>query len=197
MTKARTRREDRPVIILDAAERLIRRSGTRTLTIDAVAAEASLSKGGVLHHFSSKDALITALAERKLQSIKDDIAQHEADQAPGVSALPLAMIAHAKTSYCDEDGFPRALLLATADNPEACAGFNEFLRQHLARLEEIPGVASEAAMITFATLGLMISRTLGFHNLEGQELARFFDALEAAARSLPEKSRSPGHTVEP
>lgn len=88
MSKARTRREDRPLIILDAAERLIRRVGTRTLTIDAVAAEAALSKGGVLHHYASKDALISALAERKLREIRESVAAHEAEQGPGAAALP-------------------------------------------------------------------------------------------------------------
>lgn len=185
MTKARTRREDRPTIILDAAEQLIRRSGTRTLTIDAVAAEAQLSKGGMLHHFASKDALITALAERKLRVIKDDIARREAGQPCGASAVPLALIAHARQVYCDEDGFPRALLLASADNPEAFAGFNDFLREQLAKVEAPSGSPSNGAVITFATLGLLLSRTLGFHTLEGEELERLFDALESAARALP------------
>ncbi|WP_082494666.1 TetR/AcrR family transcriptional regulator [Methylobacterium sp. Leaf108] len=185
MTKARTRREDRPAIILDAAERLIRRSGTRTLTIDAVALEAELSKGGVLHHFSSKDALITALAERKLAEIKEDVARHEAAQEPGPSAIPLGLIAHARQVYCREDGFPRALLLASADDPDAFAGFNAFLKQQLVRMETTSASPGDGAMLTFAALGLMLSRTLGFHCLAGPELARLFDALEASARALP------------
>lgn len=185
MTKARTRREDRPVIILDAAERLIRRSGTRTLTIDAVAAEAGLSKGGVLHHFASKDALICALSERKLKAIQDDIARHEAAQAPGPAVMPLALIAHARQVYDDEDGFPRALLLATADNPEASEGFNAFLSRQLTAMERMAGTPGEGALLTFATLGLLLSRTLGFHCLEGPELSRLFEALEASAERLP------------
>lgn len=185
MTKARTRREDRPVIILDAAERLIRRVGTRTLTIDAVAAEASLSKGGVLHHYASKDALISALAERKLREIRESVAAHEAEQGPGPAALPLALIAHARQVYADEDGFPRALLLASAENPEAFAGFNAFLKQRLAQMEDVACCPGAGAMLTFATLGLLLTRTLGFHCLEGAELEKLFDAMEQAARSLP------------
>lgn len=186
MTKARTRREDRPIIILDAAERLIRRSGTRTLTMDAVAAEAGLSKGGVLHHYASKDALISALAERRLRAIKDDIAAHEAAQTPGAAAMPLALIAHARRVYDEEDGFPRALLLASAENPEAFAGFNAFLRHQLAAMEEAAHHPGAGAALTFATLGLLITRTLGFHTLGGAELERLFSALESAARRLPE-----------
>lgn len=34
------------------------------LTLDAVAAKAGVSKGGLLHHFKSKEALLTAMIER-------------------------------------------------------------------------------------------------------------------------------------
>lgn len=186
MTKARTRREDRPEIILDAAERLMRRSGTPTLTIDAVAAEATLSKGGVLHHYASKDALISALAARKLREIRADMAAREAEQPPGPAAIPLALVAHVRAVYAEEDGFPRALCLASAENPEASEGFRDLLSEQFATLERIAGRPGAGAVLNFATLGLLLSRMLGFHNLEGAELARTFDALEAAARALPE-----------
>ncbi|WP_019905298.1 TetR/AcrR family transcriptional regulator [Methylobacterium sp. 77] len=186
MVKPRTRREDRASIILDAAESLIRRSGTRTLTIDAVATEASLSKGGVLHHFASKDALISALAERKLKEIKEGIARHEVAQGAGPSALPLALIAHAREVYADEEGFPRALLLASAENPEAFAGFNAFLSERLAGLEKIERCPGIGAALVFSTLGLLITRTLGFHSMEGPQLERLFDGLEKVARSVTE-----------
>ncbi|SFG28228.1 TetR/AcrR family transcriptional regulator [Methylobacterium gossipiicola] len=192
MTKARTRREDRPAIILDAAERLIRRSGTRTLTIDAVAAEASLSKGGVLHHYGSKDALIQALAERKLSVIRDSIAAHEAEQGPDPAALPLALIAHARQIYADEEGFPRALLLASAENPEAFAGFNAFLKERLAQMEDVACCPGAGAVLTFAALGLLLTRTLGFHTIEGADLARLFDAMERIARDLPKGGTDTG-----
>ncbi|KQP03961.1 TetR/AcrR family transcriptional regulator [Methylobacterium sp. Leaf93] len=186
MAKPRTRREDRPSVILDAAESLIRRAGTRTLTIDAVAAEAGLSKGGVLHHFSSKEALITAMAERKLKEVKEGIAKLEAEQVPGPSALPLALIAHARQVYAEEEGFPRAFLLASAENPEAFAGFNAFLSERLAALEKIETCPGIGAALVFSTLGLLISRTLGFHSMEGAQLERLFDGLEKVARCVTE-----------
>ena len=50
--------------LLDAAERVVRRDGVARLTLDAVAAEAGTSKGGLLYHFASRDALITAMVGR-------------------------------------------------------------------------------------------------------------------------------------
>lgn len=185
MTKARTRRDDRPEIILDAAERLIRRSGTRMLTIDAVAAEAALSKGGVLHHYASKDALISALGERKVARLRSEIAELQTQQEPGPAAIPLAMIAHMRQTYAEEDGFPKALLLATAESPDTCPGFGTFLKEHLETLESIAGRPGEGRILLFAILGLLLSRTLSFHSLEGEALAETFAALERAAHRLP------------
>src|SRR4029079_17183451 len=48
----------------DAAETVIARQGIGSLTLDAVAAEAHVSKGGLLHPFATKDRLVEALVRR-------------------------------------------------------------------------------------------------------------------------------------
>ena len=183
--KARSRRQDRAEVILDAAETLLRRSGTRTLTIDAVAAEAGLSKGGVLHHYASKDALVTALAVRKVGRIRAGIAGCLAAAPGGPAAQPLAVIAHAREVYAEECGFPDSLLIASADNAGAAAAFSEFLDEQLAAMGAIEARSGQGAALTFAVLGLMLSRSLDFHRIDGDALARLFDALETQARALP------------
>ena len=45
---------------------MIRRDGAQRLTLDAVAAESGVSKGGVLYHFATKRALVDGLLERWL-----------------------------------------------------------------------------------------------------------------------------------
>lgn len=50
--------------LLDAAERVIKRQGMASTTIEAVAAEAGLSKGGLFYHFSSKKDMLLQLLER-------------------------------------------------------------------------------------------------------------------------------------
>lgn len=183
----RTRREDRPEVILDAAEAVVRRAGARALTIDAVAAQAGLSKGGVLHHYTSKDALICALVSRKIRRLREGVAAREAEQPPGPCASALALVANARQTYCEEDGFPRALLLAAAENPEADAEFREFLSERIATMSAIEARPGAGAMLVFALVGLMVGRTLGFHDLSGAETDRLFDALEASAATLDQE----------
>lgn len=50
--------------LLDAAESVLAEHGSQGLTLAAVAERAGVSKGGLLYHYGSKDALIRALIER-------------------------------------------------------------------------------------------------------------------------------------
>jgi AcrR family transcriptional regulator len=50
--------------LLDAAETVAVREGVSRLTFDAVAAEAGVSKGGLLHYFTNKDQLIEGMVRR-------------------------------------------------------------------------------------------------------------------------------------
>ena len=47
--------------ILDAAIRVIERDGVTGVTFDAVAAEAGVTRGGLMYHFKSREALIEAI----------------------------------------------------------------------------------------------------------------------------------------
>ena len=182
--RTRSRRDDRAEVILEAAGSVLRRGGARALTIDAVAAQAELSKGGVLHHYASKDALILALVERKLQHLRAGIAACEAEQAGGAAGLALGMIEHLRRSYCDEDEFSRALLLASAENPDALAGYRAFVAERLTRFEAAEVPAGVGAALFFALLGLVMGRTLGFHDLSAAQIEPLLGALERAAREL-------------
>lgn len=59
--------------ILDAYADLLAVEGERYATLDAVAAKAGVSKGGLLYHFPSKDRLAAALCERLVALAADDI----------------------------------------------------------------------------------------------------------------------------
>jgi AcrR family transcriptional regulator len=48
--------------VLDAAAAVVRKQGV-SASVDAIAREAGVSKGGLLHHFRSRDQLLLAVAE--------------------------------------------------------------------------------------------------------------------------------------
>jgi AcrR family transcriptional regulator len=61
--------------ILNAAESVALRDGVAHLTLDAVAAEAGLSKGGVLYNFPGKEALVRGMVERLIAQTEGEAAR--------------------------------------------------------------------------------------------------------------------------
>ena len=59
--------------LLDAFVTILLEQGERAATLDAVAATAGVSKGGLLYHFPSKDALVDGLAEHVETLAAEDV----------------------------------------------------------------------------------------------------------------------------
>jgi AcrR family transcriptional regulator len=68
MPPARTRER-----LLDAAGAVVMRDGAQALTLDAVAEEAEVSKGGLLYHFKSKRELVEGLIDRWLSEFQREM----------------------------------------------------------------------------------------------------------------------------
>jgi AcrR family transcriptional regulator len=70
--------------VLDAAAEIVQREGVAKLTLDLVAERAGLSKGGILHHFSTKDSLVAAMIEDVIAHFEADLARHmTGERGPG------------------------------------------------------------------------------------------------------------------
>lgn len=65
--------------LLDAAEAVVTRDGVRNLTLDAVAAQSGISKGGLLYHFHSKEDLAAAMIQRSIAWFDDALIEAGAD----------------------------------------------------------------------------------------------------------------------
>jgi len=65
--------------VLNAYEELLIKDGPRAATLDAVAAVAGVSKGGLLYHFKSKEALTGGLVHKLKELAELDFAAMEQD----------------------------------------------------------------------------------------------------------------------
>ncbi|MCW5313518.1 TetR family transcriptional regulator [Nostoc sp. KVJ3] len=106
--------------LLEAAGRVMVAHGSKALTLEAVAREAGVSKGGLLYHFPNKEALIAGmlqqLIDQKAVSLSHELEQDDAPNTPG-HWLRAYIRSHGKF-----DGHSSAiqfsLLAAVAENPE-------------------------------------------------------------------------------
>ena len=69
--------------VLDAFERLLIEHGERETTLDAVARAAGVSKGGLIYHFPSREALIEGLLGRlEVLAAEDVVLMNSAPEGP-------------------------------------------------------------------------------------------------------------------
>ncbi len=161
MTLSITRRH-----ILDAANRIIRREGVAHLTIEAVAKEVGLSKGGVLYHFPSKDALVEGMIAFYIEGFTHDLMQALNEEKLGSGQWTRANIRASSTSTVEGDAEEAAaitgLLAAIATNPQLLdplrKQYDEWQRQ--AENDGLPPAV--ATILRLAVDGLWLADMLGF-----------------------------------
>ncbi len=100
--------------LLDAAISVIQRDGASSLTLDKVAAEASISKGGLLHHFSSKEALIESLLNETLRDAGDELERRTARYQGQVGAFASAYLEYVADPYIEAATSASSILAAAA-----------------------------------------------------------------------------------
>lgn len=119
--------------VLDAAETVIQRDGPAALTIDAVAKQAGISKGGVQSCFGTKDGLLRAMFHRWL-----DEHQARQDQVAQGTDRPARIRAHIRTTVeteLNDDQRSTALLAALIQNDDLRAEQRDWYRAIIAQGE--------------------------------------------------------------
>ncbi|MGN7457201.1 TetR/AcrR family transcriptional regulator [Paenibacillus pasadenensis] len=70
--------------LLDAASYLVEHEGMENLTLEAVANKAGVSKGGLLYHFPSKDALIKGMINEYSKAFIEDVRTRSNDASDSI-----------------------------------------------------------------------------------------------------------------
>ncbi|MFO0872542.1 MAG: TetR/AcrR family transcriptional regulator [Phycisphaerales bacterium] len=173
--------------MLDAAEVVVLRDGIGCLTLDAVAREAHLSKGGLLHHFPSKEALVDALVHRTVNAWRSECEAAIAAQRPGPGRIPRAFL-NACLSSPDQwtDAVRRrgvvlvAALVHDAARVEPLRALHRELTARIAADGLPPGVGEA---VQLAVDGLWFDWIFGLTELSPHRLAAVRAALGGLVRS--------------
>jgi AcrR family transcriptional regulator len=166
-------RPSRRVQLLDAAAAVIRRDGAAALTLDSVAAEAGVTKGGVLYHFASKRALIDGLIGRWLDEFEDRL--------DGEDLLT------AYVRACDLDPAQSAsefgLLAGMIEEPEVLEVARERYADWMERMLDGVRDPVDAWLVRLAADGLWYSDLLGIAAPRGDDRRRLIERLVALAQA--------------
>jgi len=159
-----SRGEDTKRRIIDAAEEVVLRDGVARLTLDAAAAEAGLSKGGVLYHFPTRDALVAGMVGKIIEEFERDIEGNmEGGEGPGrfSRAYIRATMAPSSTRPDREDRLGAALIAAAAAEPALLEPLQVAAERWQARLEDDGLDPTVATVVRLACDGLWLCDLFG------------------------------------
>jgi len=186
-------------LILTAAERVALRDGVLRLTVEAVAREAKLSKGGVLYHFATKESLIQAMLDRLIRYCEQEMEQHQQnDAAPGrwTRAYVRKTLAPL-TPYPGEAAFPKSkevgagLIVAAATNPKLLEPLRKRFRTWQRAIERDGISPTRATVVRLAVDGLWLADVLGIWSLSDKLRRQVLNELiRLTDETKPEKGVS-------
>lgn len=149
--------------ILAAARQVIAAQGVPRLTLEAVAVQVGISKGGLLYHFPTKDAMLHGLLHEYHGRLLDACVGHfKADplkDRPGRVHRAWIRTEHCE---CDSDqGILMGDIAAIITNPLLAAPLQKFWLSWGELLAEDGLEAGDSQLIQIALAGLKMIRTLG------------------------------------
>jgi AcrR family transcriptional regulator len=150
--------------IIDAAEEVVLRDGVGRLTLEATAVEAGLSKGGVLYHFASRDALVAGMVQRIIEEFDRDLAEKLGRSTrPGAftDAYIRSTLEPGRGHPGREDRLGAALIAAAAAQPELMVPLQRAFDGWQARLEDDGIDPVRATVLRLAADGLWLSELFG------------------------------------
>ncbi|MCI0155155.1 TetR/AcrR family transcriptional regulator [Leifsonia shinshuensis] len=143
--------------ILDAFEDLLAEHSERAATLEAVAARAGVSKGGLLYHFASKDALVDGVLERFAADLERDV-EHMRSAPDGPVSYFL------RTSIPSDNRLERVIVaiarLAQASDARASDALADAQRLWLSELEAVVGDRMVARTIMLIGDGMYYNSAL-------------------------------------
>lgn len=163
--------------ILASAARIVADAGAAHLTIDAVAAEARVSKGGVLYHFPSKRALLEGMLERLIEQLQARTDTLRAGLPDPSSAPLMARVLQEYDMAPAERAMSRAILAAAAENPAMLAGARQLVREAFAEVADASRPAELGWVVLLAVEGLRFLEMLNLLPFTKADRNRVHEAL--------------------
>lgn len=156
--------------LLDVAARLASAQGMTGVTLDAVSAASGVSKGGLLHHFPTKNALLDALFDSLLvgldAAIDDAMRDDPISQGRFTRAYLRAVLDLRDRSQEAKDW--AQVTMAMLAEPQLRQRWRDWVRE---RSEEYVGTDSSpsAQIVRLAADGLWLADILGSHEMDDRE----------------------------
>ncbi|MER6507871.1 TetR/AcrR family transcriptional regulator [Nonomuraea sp. NPDC001636] len=147
--------------LLDAAADVLLTEGAESLTLEAVARRAGVSKGGLFYHFPTKQALVAAMVGRLTDAFDQALAAAGGRPGDFLRAYVRATIPERHTASVPADRVTVALLAGVLVDPAGLEPLRERFAAWQARLADDGIDPAAATVVRLAVDGWWAARLLG------------------------------------
>lgn len=164
-------------LLLDAAEAVVLRAGAGSLTFDAVASEAGVSKGGVLYAFATKDELIDAMLHRVMANYDNYVEDFLAHKGDTPKNRIHACIEANRNQDTDVIKRAVALMVSFIRSPIFQTETNTFYKNLFSMLDTSTPSGRRLRLALLATEGTFTLKGFGFYEFSDQEWQEIHDDI--------------------
>lgn len=185
--------------ILDAAAEISRECGAGSMSLDAVAARAGVSKGGLLYHFPSKAKLLEGMVEHFLGAYDKLLSERIGGREDEADSVACAFIDLFLLEPDTQRPPPSGLLAALAENPELVAPVRRYERGLLDRMKANASDPAVALIAYLAIRGIRNAKLLNLGILTEEEfsilaerLRQLLSGRDGRSEAEPDAAATPG-----
>lgn len=140
--------------LLDVAGQLLMDEGVKGLTLDAVAKRSGVSKGGLLHHFPNRQALLVGLFDDQTDQFFKEIEINIAEDPEPHGRVCRAFLKTISKNKPEDNGYLGLLLLR---DPAVNARWEEADAKLTSMMSQPPETFPEINVVLFAASGMWLS----------------------------------------
>lgn len=171
-------RESKRDKILEAAALIVKEQGSDALTLDAAAKKAEVSKGGLLYHFSTKEALVKGLVQHMNDLYRENVeglVENDPEEA-GKWARAFIEVMHDKSE--ENRTISAGMLAAQGINPELMKPLQDTYENWQEHMEHDGLDEVDATITRLAIDGLWLSEIFGLAPLDPELRGRVLERLK-------------------
>jgi AcrR family transcriptional regulator len=171
-------RTSRKVEILHAASKIVSEKGIFNLTLEAVALEAGISKGGLLYHFPSKEELVKGMVEHLANNYREKIADNaEMDPVEKGKWIRAYVDVTFNQVYANKD-MHSGLLAAKAVNSELLDPIRDLYAEWQESIEDDGIDPVKATIIRLATDGIWLAELFDIYHIGDEKKETVYKTLK-------------------
>ncbi|KGP71400.1 TetR/AcrR family transcriptional regulator [Pontibacillus yanchengensis] len=160
-------RESKRHKILEAAALIVHNQGTDALTLDAVAKQAEVSKGGLLYHFSSKESLVKGLVEHMDTIYRENVEGYANADQEQTGKWTRALVNTMYKAGIENKEISAGMLAAQGINPQLLKPLQETYSNWQEQIQQDEGIDEvQATILRLAVDGLWLSEIFGLGTLD-------------------------------